>query len=325
VDDERVPGGALLGVEDLLDCGGGEGVGAETVDRLGGEGYGVAGAQEIGGAGYALIVNLQSFGGRVHREFFRLPGFLTACIAFSLHRTSGDRILFCMQSAEIELKFPISNLALLQVRLPGLGFRLETPRTFEQNTLYDTPGRTLRESNQLLRIRRYGPLWTMTHKRRPDGGGLGEMVGQGGAARYKVRIETETHVDDGAALAAIFEQLGYAPVFRYEKFRTEWAQGGGDLDGEGRVDALLSGEDAARATSRHLVIDETPIGDYAELEGPPEWIDETIARLGVDPATCITDSYGRLFLTWKQKTGSLCENLTFDEVQVAGTLEPSLR
>ncbi|HEV2645121.1 MAG TPA: class IV adenylate cyclase [Acidobacteriaceae bacterium] len=212
-----------------------------------------------------------------------------------------------MQSAEIELKFPISNLAQLEARLPSLGFVLETPRTFEQNTLYDTPGRALQEAKQLLRIRRYGDVWTMTHKRRPDGGGAGEMKGT--AARYKVRIETETHVDDGVALAAIFEQLGYAPVFRYEKFRTEWSQGGADL---------------SDGASRHLVIDETAIGNYAELEGPPEWIDATIARLGVDPASCITDSYGRLFLAWKQRTGSACANLTFDEVRAVG-LEPVVR
>ena len=49
-----------------------------------------------------------------------------------------------MQSAEIELKFPIADLARLQSLLPGLGFQLDTPRTFEQNTLYDTPARALR-------------------------------------------------------------------------------------------------------------------------------------------------------------------------------------
>ena len=63
-----------------------------------------------------------------------------------------------MQTAEIELKFPIHDLAGLQSRLPGLGFQLDTPRTFEQNTLYDTPSRTLRASRQILRIRRYGGL-----------------------------------------------------------------------------------------------------------------------------------------------------------------------
>jgi adenylate cyclase, class 2 len=229
-----------------------------------------------------------------------------------------------MQCAEIELKFPITDLDRLQARLPGLGFRLETPRTFEQNTLYDTPGRALREANQLLRIRRYGDLWTLTHKRRPSGAAGGEAFAPANAGRYKVRIETETHVDDGAALAAIFGQLGYAPVFRYEKFRTEWAQDGTGLDGAAPVGDSLTGESAIPVHSRHLVIDETPIGDYAELEGPPAWIDETIARLGVDPASCITDSYGRLFLAWKQRMGSGCENLTYDEVQAAMTLQPSL-
>ena len=241
-----------------------------------------------------------------------------------------------MQCAEIELKFPISNLVQLQARLPGLGFVLETPRSFEQNTLYDTPGRTLRESNQLLRIRRYGEIWTLTHKRKPGGKALGETFAPVNSGRYKVRIETETHVDDGAALAAIFGQLGYLPVFRYEKFRTEWSQSAGTgFDGPLSLDPLLdpmldpmldptlAGEAAIPAASRHLVIDETPIGDYAELEGPPGWIDETIARLGVDPASCITDSYGRLFLAWKQTTGSGCENLTFDEVQAAAALQPT--
>jgi adenylate cyclase class 2 len=225
-----------------------------------------------------------------------------------------------MQCAEIELKFPVSDLAQLQSRLPGLGFLLETPRTFEQNTLFDTHSRTLRESNQLLRIRQYGDIWTLTHKRKPDK----EAFGATASARYKVRIETETHVDDGPALAAIFDQLGYLPVFRYEKYRTEWSQVDTTIEGPLFTDPEFLGESSIPAISKHLVLDETPIGDYAELEGPPAWIDQTLARLGVDPASCITDSYGRLFLAWKQRTGSGdCENLTFDEVRIAA-LQPAL-
>jgi adenylate cyclase class 2 len=220
-----------------------------------------------------------------------------------------------MQCAEIELKFPIADLAQFQSRLPALGFMLETPRTFEQNTLYDTPDRALRESRQLLRIRRYGDLWTLTHKRKPGT--------SNDSARYKVRIETETHVDDGPALAAIFEQLGYCPVFRYEKFRSEWAQMSGTIDGPLFTDPALTGEPAIAAPSRHLVIDETPIGNYAELEGPTDWIDAMLARLEVDPEVCITDSYGRLFLNWKQRMGSTSENLTFDEVRSA-EMQPAL-
>ena len=221
-----------------------------------------------------------------------------------------------MQCAEIELKFPIADLAQFQSRLPALGFILETPRTFEQNTLYDMPDRALRESRQLLRIRRYGDIWMLTHKRKPPT--------QADTSRYKVRIETETRIEDGPALAAVFEHLGYCPVFRYEKFRTEWTQASTTIAGPLFTDPALTGEPAIPAPSRHLVLDETPIGNYAELEGPTDWIDDTLARLQVDPAICITDSYGRLFLNWKQKSGSASENLTFDEIRHAGMLEPSL-
>jgi adenylate cyclase class 2 len=194
-----------------------------------------------------------------------------------------------MQAHEIELKLPVSDPAALQSRLPQLGFHLDTPRTFEHNTLYDTPSRDLRAKRELLRLRHYGTQWTVTHKRPRDE--------SSDDTRYKVRIETETTVEDGPALGAIFEQLGYTPAFIYEKFRTEWSH----------VDPITN-------TVVHLVIDETPIGNYAELEGPPEWIDRTLAELNIDHSTCLTDSYGKLFLDWKQRTGSTADNLTFAEI-----------
>ncbi len=89
-------------------------------------------------------------------------------------------------------------------------------------------------------------------------------------------------------MATIFSQLGYAPAFTYEKWRTEYA----DADG-------------------HCVIDETPIGLFAELEGPANWIDSTSHRLGLDPGELITLSYGRLFDDWRAATGSQATDLTF--------------
>ncbi len=197
-----------------------------------------------------------------------------------------------MQSAEIELKFPVSDPTAFQSRLPALGFHLDTPRTFEHNTLYDTPTRDLRARQQILRIRQYGPLCTVTHKRRPSPEAPVDTT------RYKIRIETETAIAEGPALAAILLQLGYTPAFVYEKYRSEWSH-------PISPDSRLTG---------HLLIDETPIGTWAELEGPTDWIDRTLAELNIDPATCITDSYGKLFLDWKQRTGSPAENLTFAEI-----------
>jgi adenylate cyclase class 2 len=197
-----------------------------------------------------------------------------------------------MQAAEIELKFPLSSPESLQTRLPHLGFQLVTPRTYEHNALYDTPTRDLRSRREVLRIRQYGTLCTVTHKRQPE-----QQVPVDNT-RYKIRIETETIVAEREALSQIFQQLGYNPVFIYEKYRTEWSHPvGPDSD-----------------TTAHLLIDETPIGNYVELEGPTDWIDRTLAELNIDPATCLTDSYGKLFLDWKQRTGSPAEHLTFADI-----------
>jgi adenylate cyclase class 2 len=109
--------------------------------------------------------------------------------------------------------------------------------------------------------------------------------------RHKHRIETETEVADGDALATVFLSLGLVAAFRYEKWRAEWS------DGEG-----------------HCVVDETPIGNYAELEGSAEWIDRAAALLGIAPAQYITLSYGRLFELWRQQHHSAAEDLTFAAV-----------
>jgi adenylate cyclase class 2 len=197
-----------------------------------------------------------------------------------------------MHSAEIELKFPVSDLEELERRLGRLGFRLDTPRTFESNVLYDTVDRSLRARGELLRVRQYGELWTVTHKRHPDNEELG--------SRYKTRIETESEISDGDALAEIFSRLGLEPAFRYEKFRREYSHPGNDNN--------------LGVRAGHVVIDETPIGMYAELEGPTGWIDQTLVALGVAPETCLTESYGRLFSNWKLRTGSTAQHLTFAEV-----------
>jgi adenylate cyclase class 2 len=188
-----------------------------------------------------------------------------------------------MQAAEIELKFIVTDARALRSAAETLGFKLVTERTFESNVLYDSPDRQLRTSRQILRLRHYGERCTVTHKRQVAGGEVD--------VRYKTRIETESMVEDCDALAEIFTQLGYGPVFRYEKFRTEW-----DMD------------------AGHLVLDETPIGIWAELEGPPAWIDSMLEQLCIAPELRTTESYGKLFLRWKEETGSSVENLTFDEI-----------
>ena len=184
---------------------------------------------------------------------------------------------------ETEIKFRVDNLPGLARQLGAAGFRLHTPRSFEISVLYDTPDRQMRARTELLRIRSYASRWTLTHKQLP--------LDRPGEDKHKHRVETETEIADGNALAEMFSSLGLVAAFRYEKWRTEWE------DGEG-----------------HCVVDETPIGNYAELEGTPEWIDRAAARIGVNSADYITLSYGRLFEQWREQHLSASDDLTFDAI-----------
>lgn len=187
---------------------------------------------------------------------------------------------------ETEIKFRVESPEGFAGLLRAAGFRLETPRQFESNVLYDTPDRKMRMRTEILRLRHYAGRWVVTHKRLPDTGP--------GEDRHKHRVETETGVADGEVLDRIFLAMGLVRAFRYEKWRSEWTDGVG-----------------------HCVIDETPIGNFAELEGGPEWIDRVAARLGVDRSRYLTLSYGRLFDLWREENHSPAEDLTFAAVTAA--------
>src|SRR6266478_6271687 len=174
-------------------------------------------------------------------------------------------------STEIEIKFRAGDLESLISRLRQLGLKQVTPRTHEMNTLFDLPGRPLRARGDLLRLRKYGESWVLTHKAR------GEETG----GHHKTRIETETRIESGEKMEAMLRVLQFEPCFRYEKFRAEW-----------------------KGEQGQVVLDETPIGNFAEIEGPPDWIDSMARELGVALQDYITETYAGLFLAWKRQTGS---------------------
>ena len=185
---------------------------------------------------------------------------------------------------EVEIKFLVPDLKALEQKLQQLGFKNETPSKHELNTLYDLPGQKLRRKGELLRLRDYGGKWRLTHKAKVKLG------------RHKSRAELETGIADGGKMDAILRALGYSPAFVYEKFRAEWS------DGEG-----------------HVVLDRTPIGNVAEIEGKSRWIDRIARELGVTPQDYITKSYAELFFDWKRKTNGSAKNMTFREVSGAST------
>ena len=182
------------------------------------------------------------------------------------------------QGREVEIKFRVPDADALESRLREAGFHLKTPATFESNTLYDNASGDLRRAGEVLRLRVYGSRCLLTHKSR------------GTAERHKTRIEHETAVADAGQMHAILADLGFQPAFRYEKLRAEWSDGTGEV-----------------------VVDRTPIGELAEIEGAPEWIDRAAKLLGVHEGEYLTASYVELFFQWKARTGSPARHMTFTE------------
>lgn len=180
---------------------------------------------------------------------------------------------------EVEIKFRINDMKALVRAMKRSGFKLQTPTTHEVNTLYDLPRQELRKKGELLRLRKYGDAWVLTHK------------AKGKSGRHKTRVELETRVENGKQMDAILRNLGFAPTFTYEKFRAEWSDKTG-----------------------HVVLDQTPIGDIGEIEGPSRWIDRTAKKLGIARADYITQTYADLFFAWKRRTRSPAASMTFRAV-----------
>ena len=180
---------------------------------------------------------------------------------------------------ETEIKLRLKDARSGRKMLRDAGFVVSCKRVFEANTILDTPEMALRGSSRLLRLREAGPVTTVTYKGVPEIG------------KHKSREELEVCVTDAGAMLAIAGRLGYARVFRYEKYRTEFQQ-------PGRAGVAM--------------LDETPAGVFLELEGTPAWIDRMARRLGFSERDYVTSSYGRVYLEWCAATGRKPGDMTFE-------------
>jgi adenylate cyclase class 2 len=179
---------------------------------------------------------------------------------------------------EIEIKLRLDSAAAGKRLLRQLGFSIVRRRTFEINVIFDTADGALRRERKLLRLRQAGRRHTLTFK------------GPAAAGRHKSREELESEFSDAVSMRRILGRLGYEPVFRYEKYRTEYA---------------------APQAAGEAMLDETPIGTFLELEGGPLWIDRTARASGFSAAEYITASYGKLYLEHCQARGAKPGNMVF--------------
>ena len=162
---------------------------------------------------------------------------------------------------EREIKLRIPGAAAAREALARLGATLQRPRQLEDNVLFDDAQSSLRRTGRSLRVRRTGERGLVTFKGpRSDSEGV------------KSRPEIEAEVGDPAALRAVLEAVGFRAVFRYQKQREVY-----------------------RWKDAEIVVDETPIGVFVEIEGPLSAIHEAASALGYGPSDYIRDSYADLF------------------------------
>lgn len=182
---------------------------------------------------------------------------------------------------ETEIKLPVSNIAATRRKLRSLGFEVSQPRSLETNTLYDAPDGRLRQSRQLIRLRSYRGRWILTYK------GPGSVTPNG----HRARPELECGVSQPEPLIKILSAAGLAATLKYEKYRTEFRK--------------------PRSPGTAL-LDETPVGNFLELEGPASWIDRTAQSLGYTPADYIASSYLTLYFNDCRKKGFTPADMLFE-------------
>ena len=170
---------------------------------------------------------------------------------------------------ETEIKVRLADPDAFRLRLTELAAMLLSPRHFEDNFVLDFADGRLRSRGCLMRVRLARGTAVVTFKGPPLPAGI-----------FKRREEWETQAVDGAVLLRILAELGLSVWFRYQKHREEYTLRPGSP-----VDEVL-----------HIALDETPIGDFVELEGPEPGILEAAGKLGLRESEFICDSYYGLYL-----------------------------
>lgn len=163
---------------------------------------------------------------------------------------------------EIEVKIKVQLPDPWRQKIKLLPAALEAERVFERNIVFDTTQIGLKKRGMLLRLRQQGTQAILTMKMPVQGNSI-----------YKVREETEVQVSDFSSMGKIIQAIGFRVFFIYEKYREVFIVPGA-----------------------RIMIDETPIGNFIEIEGNPDRIDAVAARLGFATVDYISDSYYQLFL-----------------------------
>jgi len=186
-----------------------------------------------------------------------------------------------LKEEEIEVKFYIRDINQVKNNLTNIGAVLEKQRVFESNLRFDYPDGSLSANKQVLRLRSDTEI-IITYKGPAQ---INQPV--------SVREEIEIQVDDHERAKHLLEALGYVVYMEYEKYRTTYTY----------QDVII-------------VVDELPIGNFIEIEGPnPSAIHTMTELLGLCWENRIPASYLYLFEQIKKRRPEIQDKkLSFAEL-----------
>jgi predicted adenylyl cyclase CyaB len=193
---------------------------------------------------------------------------------------SSDELRMRTGTTETEIKLPISDPEIAVRSVEKLNAHILMERHLEDNYIFDHEDGLLSKERKLLRVRIIAGAdfphretrAVLTYKGAPD-------IADG----VKQREEIECEIKGGQNMMEILTRLAYKITFRYQKYRTIYTLPNVELD---------------------ICIDETPIGNFFELEGEILRIHEFATKLGYNRDDYISQSYSSLYFRWCQKTGS---------------------
>lgn len=188
------------------------------------------------------------------------------------------------------MKVRVDGAAVRERLADAGGARSET--VFQEDTYYDAPHREFAETDEALRVRREADLGAdapvgvdAVADALADGAFDARVTYKGPLVDdvSKTREEFETGVDDGATMARVFEELGFAAAATVAKRREVWTLSG----------VTVTVDDVADLGTFVEAETET---DEAGVDAGRERVADALRTLDLDPDAQIRTSYLGLLL-----------------------------
>lgn len=168
-----------------------------------------------------------------------------------------------IKNREIEVKIRIDNLKEVREKILKLNAE-QKGRSFDEDVYYDFDDGRIRNADKVFRLRNNK---IVAFK--------GPQMGKNVMDREEIEMEL-----DGDKFREIMSKIGIKPIRKKQKYRETFK--------------FKEGE---------VVIDETPIGNYLEIEGPEEFIIDITKKIGFSEKDHIIKTYSQLAKEYYKKEG----------------------